>query len=110
MKNAGQTFQSSIFSHSRGQGPKLMENNRTNLSPPKKNQDLVPWIGEQLYIELWSGVVICLCWKIAGTTFESNPMKILNVLILLRPGSQPMSKFTFTNRISRVVVMAVIVL
>ena len=38
---------------SRGQGPKKMKNNRTNLSCTfNNNLDLVPWIGEEPYIQM----------------------------------------------------------
>ena len=37
-----------------GKGPKKMETYRTNLSRTfNKILDLVPWIGEQLYTQIW---------------------------------------------------------
>ena len=53
LKNATITFQCIVVLQSRGQGPEKMENYGTNISPSfNKNQDLVPWIGEQQYIEM----------------------------------------------------------
>ena len=42
---------------SRGQGPKKMENYRTNLFRTfKKNLDIVPWIGKNHTFKCWSGI------------------------------------------------------
>ena len=52
-KNARLTFQRIIVRQFRGQCPKKQENYGTNLSPTfYKNQDLVPWIGEQPNIKM----------------------------------------------------------
>ena len=46
-KNTRSTFECMVIPKSRGQGPKKMENYKTNLSRTfNKNLDLVPWIGE----------------------------------------------------------------
>ena len=47
------TFQSIVVLQSRGKGPKKKKNYGTNMFPTfNKNQDLLPWIGEQRYIEM----------------------------------------------------------
>ena len=54
-KNARSTFKCIIILQSRGQDPKKSDNYGTNLCPTiNKNQDLVPWIGEEQCIELLS--------------------------------------------------------
>ena len=75
-KNARSTFECIIFLPSRGQDRKKSKNYGTNLPPTfNMNQDLVPWIGEEQFIEImfWHFVqeswYMHLCWKISATTF-----------------------------------------